>query len=216
VHVQLRVWTRRDGEEERLTIRTAGAGAHFGLGSAGEGPQRHPLLAAGVEYMRVPEDWAVEIDVWSEVPPGCSTGTSASVTVALLGALDMLRAGDMSPQALAMAAYHVEAKLLGRECGVQDQLAAAHGGINLIDVHDFPAARVKPVPIDCRVAWELESRLVLAFVGRSHNSSDVHRQVIAKLSGSTEAGRRWRNCARWRGTRQSRSRVAISNRSVPR
>ena len=40
--------------------------------------ERHPLLEAAIEYMRVPDDIALHITVYSEVPAGCSTGTSAS------------------------------------------------------------------------------------------------------------------------------------------
>ena len=40
------------------------------------------------EFMGVPDDLALEIDIFSEAPAGASTGTSAAVSVALIGALD--------------------------------------------------------------------------------------------------------------------------------
>jgi D-glycero-alpha-D-manno-heptose-7-phosphate kinase len=140
------------------------------------------LVAAARKYLGVDANTAFSVNIFSDVPTGCSTGTSASVTVALLAALDALSSSRLSRYELAMAAYHVEAKLLGRECGVQDQLAAVYGGVNFIDIHAFPAAMVHAIIMPQDVQWELESRLVLVFVGQSHNSSDVHQQVIRRLS----------------------------------
>ena len=49
-------------------------------------PERHRLLAAVTDEARIPDDVAVELSVASGVPPGCATGTSAAVAVAVIGA----------------------------------------------------------------------------------------------------------------------------------
>ena len=51
----------------------------------GDRPDRHPLLEAAVDEIGLPADISVEISVYSETPAGSSTGTSASMTVALVG-----------------------------------------------------------------------------------------------------------------------------------
>jgi len=84
---------------------------------------RHPLLEAAIEYMRVPDDVALHITVYSEVPAGCSTGTSASITVALMGALDRLTPGTMTPHEVAYAAHRVETDMLHLQSGIQDRCA---------------------------------------------------------------------------------------------
>ena len=38
--------------------------------------------------MNIPNDVALEASIYSEAPAGASTGTSAAVTVALIGSLD--------------------------------------------------------------------------------------------------------------------------------
>ncbi|MFI5008628.1 MAG: GHMP kinase, partial [Solirubrobacterales bacterium] len=48
----------------------------------------HPLLEAAIAYMKVPRDHRLEVTIHSEAPTGAGTGTSAAVTVALVGALD--------------------------------------------------------------------------------------------------------------------------------
>ena len=39
---------------------------------------KHPLLEAAIEYMPVPADLGFEATIFSEMPGGASTGTSAS------------------------------------------------------------------------------------------------------------------------------------------
>jgi len=142
---------------------------------------KHPLLEAAIEYMCVPDNLAFEVTIYSEAPSGASTGTSAAVTVALIGALDSLTPGRMSPHEVALAAQKVETELLGQQCGVQDQLCSAFGGINYIEVFQYPYASVSSIVIPNAVWWELERRLALIYLGNSHNSSQVHEMVIRGL-----------------------------------
>jgi D-glycero-alpha-D-manno-heptose-7-phosphate kinase len=148
---------------------------------AGQRWDKHPLLEAAVETMRLPRDLAFEINIYSDAPAGASTGTSAAVTVALIGALDALRDGGMSPHEVASAAQKIETEMLGQQCGIQDQLCSAYGGINYIHMTEYPRATVSPVLVSNEIWWELERRLVLVFLGSSHHSSQVHEMVIRSL-----------------------------------
>jgi len=183
---------------ERYAVDTAGR-------SSGGGWGRHPLLEAAVEYMRVPDDLAIEVSVFSKAPSGASTGTSASVTVAVIGALDRLTPGNMTPLEAAYAAHKVETEMLGQQCGIQDQLCSAFGGINYIEMGEYPRASVSQIQLPDALKWELERRLVLIYLGRSHQSSDVHEMVIQSLE---EAGP---DCPQLEALRQTapRSRDAI-------
>ena len=80
--------------------------------------------------MRVPKNLSCEVTIYSEAPGGASTGTSAAVTVALIGALDSLTPGRMTPHEVALAAQRIETEMLHQQCGIQDQLCAAYGGIS--------------------------------------------------------------------------------------
>jgi D-glycero-alpha-D-manno-heptose-7-phosphate kinase len=135
---------------------------------------RHPLLEAAVDSLPPPPGFRVELSVHSAVPAGSGTGTSAAVAVAVLGALSVLCSRQMSRHEIAAAAHRLEVDALGGESGVQDQLCSVFGGINYIEIDHYPVASVRPLPV-----WEELSRLVsLVFVGRAHDSSAVHRQVI--------------------------------------
>jgi len=95
---------------------------------------RHPLLEAAIGLMQPPQELHLEIKIYCEAPGGASTGTSAAVGVALIGALDHLRGGRMTPHEIADAAQRVETEILGQQCGIQDQLCSAYGGINYIEM----------------------------------------------------------------------------------
>jgi D-glycero-alpha-D-manno-heptose-7-phosphate kinase len=142
---------------------------------------KHPLLEAAIETMRLPADLSFEVTIYSEAPSGASTGTSAAVTVALIGGLDMLTPGRMTPHEVASAAQKIETEMLGQQSGIQDQLCSAYGGINYIEMFHYPHASVSPIQVPNATWWELERRLALVYLGKSHRSSDVHEMVIRSL-----------------------------------
>lgn len=180
VEVQMRV---REGDGE-ITIDAENYGQRYTIGPSLRPYDKHPLLEAAIDYMNVPRDVSLEVLINSEAPAGCSTGTSAAVSVAMLGALDRLTPGRMSPHEIAAAAQRIEMELLHQQCGIQDQIASAHGGINFIEMYAYPSATVSPIRIPDPLWWELESRLSLIFVGQTHDSSKVHEMVIRDLEGA--------------------------------
>lgn len=143
--------------------------------------QKHPLLEAAVKRMGVPDDLSIGVSLYSDAPAGGSTGTSAAVTVALIGALDALTQGRLSPHEAAITAQLVETQDLGLQCGIQDQLCAAYGGINDIEMIAYPHAHVSQIKLPKETLWELEERLALIYLGKAHSSSNVHEKVIAEL-----------------------------------
>lgn len=176
VEVQLEV-SRRTDAGPQVSVNAEN------LADTGEGEaQGEPLIEAAIERVGVPDSLAVRINIFSEAPVGASTGTSASVTVALLGALDLLTPGRRSPREVAYLAHSVETDTLGRQSGIQDQLCAAYGRINYIEIDSYPHARVSRVEVRDELLWELERRLSLVYLGRAHCSSDVHEKVIRELA----------------------------------
>ena len=52
------------------------------------------------------------------------------------------RAGTATAHAIAGAAHAVETVHLRRQCGIQDQLCSAYGGVNFIEMSEYPRAIV--------------------------------------------------------------------------
>jgi D-glycero-alpha-D-manno-heptose-7-phosphate kinase len=182
IEVQVEVFPCQT-QPERITVFAENYGQQF-IATPGEGWNHHPLIEAAIERMAVPADVALRITLFSEIPGGASTGTSASVAVALIGALDLLTPGRMTPHEVAYAAHAVETDMLKRQSGIQDQLCAAYGGINYIDMHAYPRASVSQLRVPDATWWELERRLALIFLGKTHDSSQVHLKVIRELEGA--------------------------------
>jgi D-glycero-alpha-D-manno-heptose-7-phosphate kinase len=127
---------------------------------------------------------AFNVTIFSEAPAGAGTGTSAAVTVALIGALDRLTPGRLTPHEVAYMAQKVEVEMLRQQCGIQDQLCSAYGGINFIEMHRYPYASVSSVQVPNAIWWELERRLALIYLGKSHSSSEIHKKVIRELENA--------------------------------
>lgn len=119
--------------------------------------------------------------MFSPVPPGFATGTSASVCVALLSALDRLTDGGRTPEEIAALAHGIETAKLGRQSGIQDQIAAARGGVNFIRVTHYPAFEVETLALEPELRGDLGRRLRLVGLGGSRDSSFLHEKVIAEL-----------------------------------
>jgi D-glycero-alpha-D-manno-heptose-7-phosphate kinase len=145
---------------------------------------KHPLIEAGFKLFKLPKDLHVDVTIFSEAPAGAATGTSAAVSVAILGALDLLGTRSLTSHELARKAHYIESEMLGYQSGIQDQLCSAYGGINFIEMSKYPEASVSPINLTDEMTWELESRLLLIYLGKPHSSSAVHESVIKRLEDS--------------------------------
>ena len=181
--VQIEVYPY-DGEEGRIVLYAENYGERYILQPENLGWDRHPLLEASIERLGVPDDISVQVTLFSEAPAGGSTGTSAAVSVALIGALDRLTPGRLTPHEVALTAQSIEVDMLKQQCGIQDQLCSAYGGINYIEMFNYPHASVSQIQVSNAIWWELERRLVLIYLGKSHSSSQVHEKVIEELEGA--------------------------------
>lgn len=203
VQTQLFVYPR-DSRPERITIFAENYGDKFtvqagrargqGREESAAAPSRlplpasraphHALIEAAFAVMKLPDDIAIEVHLHADAPPGASTGTSAAVSTALIGALDALTPGRMTAHEIARTTHRIETEVLGLQCGIQDQISSAYGGINFIEMHDYPHASVSSVQIPNSIWWELERRLMLVYLGSAHVSSETHKQVIRYFESS--------------------------------
>jgi D-glycero-alpha-D-manno-heptose-7-phosphate kinase len=90
--------------------------------------------------------------------------------------------GDFGPAGLARAAHSVETVELSRQSGVQDQVAAAHGGANVVSISAYPSFDVVPLQLPPGTLEALARRVVTVYLGAPHDSSSVHATVIEHLA----------------------------------
>jgi D-glycero-alpha-D-manno-heptose-7-phosphate kinase len=123
----------------------------------------------------------------ADAPKGSGVGGSGALDVAMVAALDAATAPDGAPpldaEALAEAAWRVEAIEAGVPGGRQDQWAAALGGCNLLRFRD-PQVTVEPLALEAAFAAELARRTLLCYTGVSRLSGDT----IARVMNAYERG----------------------------
>lgn len=132
------------------------------------------LLKAAVKRMNIKK--GLDIFVRADAPPGCGIGTSASVAVSLISALSKYNQADLTNYEIAQLAHRLETEELNLESGVQDQFAAAYGGISFMEI-DYPDVKISSVKINDKRIKELENQFLLLFLG-SRSSNEMHRAVI--------------------------------------
>jgi D-glycero-alpha-D-manno-heptose-7-phosphate kinase len=180
VNVEIAIYAR-NSRDARIVIDARDFGNRYALDLDAHEWGPHPLLEASIRRMPPPNDMDVDIAIHSEAPAGASTGTSAAVCVALLGALDQLRGGGRAAAEIAREAHKVESEDLGQQSGVQDQIASAHGGLNFIEIVDYPRAIASTLGVSDDLIDRLNRRLSLVYLGRPHSSSAVHEKVAKSL-----------------------------------
>lgn len=188
VEVQIKVYENREGRKKNVLVHTENYGENFWVNPDKPSPSPHPFLQFIIS--RIPPSLQVklEINLFSPVPAGISTGTSASVCVALLGALSYLSGKKLTLGEIVKLAHRVETEDLRQQSGIQDQICAAYGGINFIHMYRYPRAHVEKMALQPRVWGELDRRLCLIYLGRPHLSSSIHERVIAGLE---RGGQEW-------------------------
>jgi D-glycero-alpha-D-manno-heptose-7-phosphate kinase len=73
----------------------------------------------------------IGIAIMSDVPAGAGLGGSSALTVGVLNALHAFKGEKITAKQLAQEACHIEIDILKSPIGVQDQYAAAYGGLRL-------------------------------------------------------------------------------------
>jgi D-glycero-alpha-D-manno-heptose-7-phosphate kinase len=185
-YVEVQIQDGGPGKRGAIAINLENYNKAYTLDPASISYGAHPLIDAAVDIIGLPADSSLDVNVFSSAPPGASTGTSAAVAVAIIAALTSFAGKKLTPYEIASLAHSVETEKLHLQCGIQDQMSSAFGGINFIQMHQFPHASVSPIQVSNTLWWELESRLSLVYIGSPHSSSDIHKKVIADLGGDAE------------------------------
>ncbi len=137
---------------------------------------QHPAVREAMKYLRLNN---LRITYEADLPARSGLGTSSSFAVGMLNAFYALEGRYADKRQLANDAIYLERVLCNEAGGVQDQIAAAFGGLNRIDFHaeDYT---VKPIIISPDKKARLNENLMLFFTGFSRFSADI--QVATKTS----------------------------------
>jgi D-glycero-alpha-D-manno-heptose-7-phosphate kinase len=130
----------------------------------------------------------LDLTLATDAPPGSGLGSSSALVVAMLAAVGVAGGGRWSPAELARRAYQVERVDLKIEGGMQDQYAAAFGGLNFIEFHGDDDVTVRSLEVAPATVEALERSLLLAWSGRGRTDDGIlRRQVDGVLGGSAQS-----------------------------
>ena len=143
------------------------------------GEIRHPAVNAILREMEIEE--GMEIAYNADLPARSGLGSSSAFIVGLLNALHALRGQRIAKQDLAAEAIHMEQEVMKEAVGNQDQIWAAHGGLNRIDFHPDGSCDVSPVIVDKAARGRLQDSLMLFFTGFSRDAFALAQKQIDNM-----------------------------------
>lgn len=143
----------------------------------------HPSIRETLKYYKTSSGLEIHHD--GDLPARSGLGSSSSFTVGLVNALDSLNHISNSKRTLASTAIHIEQNLIKECVGSQDQISAAYGGMNEIVFNENGDFSVNPILIDQCRKDELNSHLMLFYLGGPRISSDIAKSQISNMKNST-------------------------------
>lgn len=141
----------------------------------------HPAVREGLRYLKVNGDMCLEIHHQGDLPARAGMGSSSSFTVGLIKTIMALKGKIVSAHELALMAIDFEQERLLENVGSQDQMAAAHGGLNVFHFKTNGTIQVEPVTISRERLAELESHLLMFYTGTSRLSSEIAADIIQQI-----------------------------------
>lgn len=153
----------------------------------------HPAVKAGMQFMHFDDSVGIELHHQGDLPARSGMGSSSSFAVGLLHALTALKGDSISKGELAQKAIELEQMHLKESVGSQDQVAAAYGGLNLIQFEKSGDICVDNVDVKISRLQELQANLMLFFTGTTRNGTQLATKTIANLSKKRETLLKMRN-----------------------
>ncbi len=132
---------------------------------------QHPAVRGVLSDMAIEQGLEIHHD--ADLPARSGLGSSSSFTVGLLKALYVFRGETVGAAELGCRAIHIEQDVIKEAVGCQDQLWAAHGGLNRIDFSRDGAIAVTPIDLGSERRDELRQSLMLFFTGFSRPRDGV-------------------------------------------
>lgn len=139
---------------------------------------QHPAIREAMKMMNMHD---IRLTYESDLPARSGLGTSSSFAVGMINAFYALKGKYADKRKLADDAIYLERVLCNEAGGIQDQIAAAYGGLNRIDF-DANGYYVRPIIISPERKRQLNDNLMLFFTGFSRFSADIQVKTEKALS----------------------------------
>ena len=123
----------------------------------------------------------VELHHQGDLPARSGIGSSSAFAVGLINVLHAMRGKTLEKVALVDAAIDLERNHLHETVGCQDQVASAHGGLNVIRFRMNGTIDVEPIDLTEGMRHDFERHLMVFYTGTSRLSSTLSKQLVDNL-----------------------------------
>ena len=131
----------------------------------------NPLIREALKKFNL--DKAIDLHLFADIPSRTGLGGSSTCCVGLCYAIRRLLDLPIDKKTLAMDAIDIERNILSEPGGIQDQIWAAYGGLNSIEIKKDGDFHVKPLPVTQEFIDDFESSLFLVYTNTQRDTSDI-------------------------------------------
>jgi D-glycero-alpha-D-manno-heptose-7-phosphate kinase len=139
----------------------------------------HPAVREVLRHVGL--DRGLEIHHDGDLPARSGMGSSSSFTVGLLHALYALKGHIPSKHQLATEGIEIEQNKIKEVVGSQDQVLAAHGGLNHVLFAQNGEITVRPVTVSAERLHELNNHLMLFYTGIERTASNIAETYVTDV-----------------------------------
>ena len=132
---------------------------------------RHKIIKETLNYFKIKDK--IHVGFFSTLPTRSGIGSSSSLIVGLVNSILAFKNKKLSKYNVAKIAIEIERKILNEDGGIQDQISASFGGINLIKCYKNYKFSVKKIRLSKKNIYFLENSLVLVFSNIKRYSSKI-------------------------------------------
>jgi D-glycero-alpha-D-manno-heptose-7-phosphate kinase len=136
---------------------------------------KHPIIKTLLKYYKI--NFPLEITTFSDIPVSTGLGSSSTLTVGLINALNALTGKQLTRGEMADLASKVEIEFLGNEIGKQDHYAASYGKLNQYLFYDDNTVEVKPVRFDKAVLDKINKSLFLIYLNQKRSANKILKTI---------------------------------------
>lgn len=175
---------------EKGVVKVSSKGFEDAVFKKDQAPFHHPmgLMFAIANYF---DAHGVHIHIESSSPPRSALGGSSCAAVAMISAFYKALDRTIVPEQIAWLAHYIESSVAGVPCGMQDQLAAAFGGVNqwIWKMGDRSPEFEQNHVFENQTDMErFNANILIAYCGIPHVSKDINKLWIESfIRGETRS-----------------------------
>lgn len=131
----------------------------------------NPLIRETLKKFNIQN--AIDLHLFGDMPSRTGLGGSSSCCVGLCHAVRKLLNLPIDKKTIALDAIDIERKILNEPGGIQDQIWAAYGGLNSIEIEKDGCFHVRPLPVSQDFINDFEASIFLVYTNTQREINDI-------------------------------------------